>query len=730
MELEHFRQEEETLERQQQENRREESRLLQIYDGLTGTMKMHAFREQAEKIARRNPDKCFSVVYFNILDFKNFNERYGFEQGNRLIIALSDIIREYFPKSLIGRLFGDQFVLFCEKEEVYPAVGYVNNEFRDINLNLEMELKAGIFTLSEENYDVNIACDRAKTAAESIKRQRWLSYRYYDEELSQQLLRKRTIVENIYTAISEKQIEVYYQPVVRNLTGEICGMEALVRWRDPVYGLMVPGEFISVLEEYQLISKLDLHVVRLVCEKLRELKDSGSPMVPVSFNLSRLDFQLCDIFEEIETLARFYRIPREMLHVEITESMLAGDPQKVKTDIQRFHNAGYQVWMDDFGSGYSSLNLLKDFEVDLLKIDMLFLRDFSEKSKKIIASIVDMAKKVGVRTLAEGVETREQLEFLRDIGCEKSQGYYIGKPRSYEETMQKLVQDGYSMEKRELWKYGETLGSVNLLNSDEFYNSSRSAERLKGYEALIPVGIVELYQDKLRILYRNTAFLQIFQRLEELSERHAMESLNERGTELYQNCRSFLKVLRVKRQAESIDLMVRGHLCSIRGKFLGESRDRQAFLVSLQSLASFSNVSDKRARLEETMRNIYDMYEMVMMILPARNRCFFVHQSHEYFRDGHSHAITEVREYFCDRYIHPEDMEEYWEFLDPETMEQRLQMEEQGTLDCFLRIKKQRGEYRWMQMSLKPVMQNKSLQLMLTLRAVVNREIIGFLEKR
>lgn len=729
MEWNESRQQERTAERRHLVDQKAAGRLLQIYDGLTGAMKMHAFREQGERIARRNPERKYAVVYFNILDFKSFNERYSFDRGNSLIIALSDIIRDYFPKALVGRYFGDQFVVFCSREEVYPAVGRIHDEFSEIQLNMKLELKSGIYVLPSEDFDINTACDRAKTAAESIRRQRWLSYRYYDEELNQQLLRKRAIVENIYTAISEEQIEAYYQPVIRTLSGETCGLEALVRWRDPEFGLLSPAEFVPVLEEYQLIHKLDLHVVELVCRQLSALRQAGEQTVPVSFNLSRLDFQLCDIFDEIETLARFYRVPREMLHVELTESILAGDPQKIKADIRRFHDAGYQIWMDDFGSGYSSLNVLKDYDVDLLKIDMLFLRDFSEKSKKIIASIVDMAKKVGVRTLAEGVETKEQLMFLREIGCEKGQGYYIGRPQPYQETMEQLRARTFRLEQREHSRYADDLGYVNLLSADELY-PSRVPQCMgkQNYEATTPIAIIELCDDRISAVFCNHAFEETLCAIDQMRKRQIMEALNEPNAELYHESRSYLKVLRAKRQVESIDVMIRGNLCSIRGKYLSETADRQAFLVSIYNFSD-GRLSDRKLRMAETMQSIYEMYELAGVIFPVRNRCFCIYQSQEYVRDMHSHSTLEMREYFGKKYIHPADLEQYWAFLEPGTMESRLQLSEEGVLDCFLRAGQPGGRYRWMQFCLKPIVKAAGFQLLLTVKCVTNRVIIGLLEK-
>ena len=222
-------------------------------------------------------------------------------------------------------------------------------------------------------------------------------------------------------------------------------MEALVRWIDPEQGFLNPGEFIGALEESKQIHKLDSHVIELVCREMREQLDQGLPVVPVSFNLSRLDFTGCDIFEVVEGILERYKIERDYIRVEITESIMASDSY-IQHEIERFRLVGYEVWMDDFGSGYSSLNTLKDYKFDELKIDMAFLSNFNDVSRTIISSMVRMAKSLGLKTLAEGVETKEQMEFLKSIGCEKVQGYYYGKPQPLKATMEHMETSGIVIE--------------------------------------------------------------------------------------------------------------------------------------------------------------------------------------------------------------------------------------------------------------------------------------------
>lgn len=236
------------------------------------------------------------------------------------------------------------------------------------------------------------------------------------------------VTEHLEEALENHWIQVYYQPVIRTLTGELCGLEALARWVDPQVGFLSPASFIPVLEQARLIHRLDAYVLEEVCRMLRERLDKNLCITPVSFNLSRYDFDSMDVFSVVENTRKKYSLPRDFLHVEITESTLAQNAQNISQALDQLREKGYEIWLDDFGSGYSSLNVLKDYQVDLIKLDMGFLRNFTAKSRSIIASVITMAKDLGVKTLVEGVETKEQADFLAAMGCGRMQGYFLANP--------------------------------------------------------------------------------------------------------------------------------------------------------------------------------------------------------------------------------------------------------------------------------------------------------------
>lgn len=277
------------------------------------------------------------------------------------------------------------------------------------------------------------------------------------------------VIRHLDEAIEKHWLQVYYQPVIRMMTGELCGMEALARWIDPEIGFLSPGSFIPVLEQVRLIHRLDAFVLEEVCRTLRQRLDENLPITPVSFNLSRYDFDMMDVFAFIENTRRKYAVPRDFLHIEITESVLAQDSRVIQQALTHLRQEGYEIWLDDFGSVYSSLNILKDYTVDLIKLDMGFLRSFTEKSRSIISSVIGMAKDLGIKTLAEGVETQEHADFLAAIGYGRQQGYFYGLPRPLAGTLAHIEEERRGIEQRKwaitmtsrAWSSARRIGRVH-----------------------------------------------------------------------------------------------------------------------------------------------------------------------------------------------------------------------------------------------------------------------------
>ena len=410
---------------------------------LTKLPNMIFFRELAPNVVVQNiyENHCTAFVHLDIDNFKAYNARYGFSKGDQLLRYMAASLQHLFSEDLVAHFGQDHFAIVTREDDVEERLSHLSDYLKSYPNGDIIQIKSGIYVISDGELDVSLACDRAKIACDSIKKQFDQSVRFFDEELLYVLEKQKYIVDNIDRAIENDEVKVYYQPVFSTETGKLCGFEALSRWIDSKYGFLSPGEFIEVLEKYRLIHKIDVHTVKRICQDIKRLKDLSIPYVPVSVNLSRLDFELCDIANIIETEIKANDIPRHLLHIEITESVLTENTKDLHEKIEFFQSQGYEVWMDDFGSGYSSLNVLKDYNFDVLKIDMLFLKDFESnpKSKEIVASIIEMARKLEIDTLVEGVETKEQYDYLKSIGCNKVQGYFLGKPRPFDKKLMSFI---------------------------------------------------------------------------------------------------------------------------------------------------------------------------------------------------------------------------------------------------------------------------------------------------
>ena len=433
------------------------------FDSLTGLPNLEYCRMRGEDFTDRirNAGGVPAVVFFDVAGMKLYNNANGFEKGNEFLNLFVLFLRKQFPENLVCRIADDHFTIVADMEKLEEHLNEIRKDVKGTVSKISMDVNIGICKVGDGE-SILEACEKAKIACKVQKKSGDNFIRYYDEDLRKALILQNYIVNHIDEAIKNGYIKVYYQPVVRTITETFCGMEALARWVDPQYGFLNPTHFIGALEESRQIHKLDSYVIQVVCRELREELNRGNPVVPISFNLSRLDFIGCDIFEVVERALAKYRIEREYIRVEITESIMASNAY-VRSEIERFRHAGYEVWMDDFGSGYSSLNTLKDYKFDELKIDMVFLKNFNEASRTIIRSTVRMAKNLGIKTLAEGVETREQMAFLKGIGCEKVQGFYFGKPQPLKDTLDHMASIGMHVENRNSRHVFSRLGKLDYL---------------------------------------------------------------------------------------------------------------------------------------------------------------------------------------------------------------------------------------------------------------------------
>ena len=479
-----------------------------FYDTLTGLPNMSYFLQLADagKEALRKAGRTPGIVFFDLTGMKYFNEKYGLREGDNLLVSFGMILKKYFPNENCGRMGQDHFAVFTEMEGVEEILHEIFEDIKFANEGKTLPVHVGIYSMAFEDVTASSACDRAKIVSDKEKGAYVSKFSYYDENTHAAATHFEYVINNFEKAMEEGWIRPYYQQMVRSVNGLVCDEEALARWIDPVRGLIPPDHFIYVLEDSKLIHKLDLFILDCVLKDLEEVQSKGFQIVPVSINLSKYDFELCDIVEEITKRVTASSIPPEMITIEITESVSSLDGDFVIAQIKRFHDAGFQVWMDDFGSGYSSLNMLQKFDFDLIKFDMKFMREFnmSKKNHIILRELIQMATKLGIDTVVEGVETIEQVKFLREVGCSKMQGYFFARPIPLEEWYAIYgAKVGNKIEDLEENDYYSAVGKTNLVEPLVNKEYNWQADEFFGQ---IPTGVLEYRKDNIYVMRYNRTF--------------------------------------------------------------------------------------------------------------------------------------------------------------------------------------------------------------------------------
>ena len=406
-------------------------------DSVTGLPNINYIHEFAdEKVSKiRACERTAALVYFDVKGLRSYNNQYGYERGDELLRLIADVLKDEYPNALLGRGADDHFILITDltsAETLSAKVESINQKVKTGAYGNTMGIQAGI-CLYDESMVTTSALENARHALKNIGNDLNRTFALYTHEVDDRYWEQQYILESFNNALEHEWIKIYYQAIMRVKTGKAAALEALARWVDPVRGIISPGEFIPVLEKYHLLYKLDLYMVKQFLKEYPERIKVGLPIIPVSINFSAQDFDHADIVGTLNEMFERSGIGKENIIIEITEQDVAAASERFKQQLLDLRANGYRLWLDDFGSGYSSLNMLSQYDVDVLKIDLEFLRhldDHNGANRHIMKATVDVANKMGIRTLAEGMETEEHLKFLREIGCEFAQGFYYYKPES------------------------------------------------------------------------------------------------------------------------------------------------------------------------------------------------------------------------------------------------------------------------------------------------------------
>lgn len=412
----------------------EMQRYIATHDDLTDIYNRERFLERVEELLKREPDVERVIVCIDVKDFKGVNDLFGEETGNRVLKRIAGLMRrDASEDTLYARLEADHFAMCMRKEnfieENYQE--YLDELQKILNSTIyRIHAHVGVYRIIDPSLSATVMCDRAFLAIRRIKDNYQQIVSYYKEDVGQSAQREKVMVGEFDRAIEQGEFQMYLQPQIAVDGYHVLGAEALVRWDHPVRGMISPGEFIPVFEKSGYITRLDRYIWELACRQLRVWKDKGREDLHISVNISPKDFYLINLYDTFTSLVERYNVSPSNLKLEITETAMMEEMVKHLDLLRRLRDYGFQVEIDDFGSGYSSLNTLQDIEVDVLKLDMGFLRKTSheERSRIIMNSVIDMSKHLGLVVVTEGVETIEQVNYLTQAGCDVFQGYYFDKP--------------------------------------------------------------------------------------------------------------------------------------------------------------------------------------------------------------------------------------------------------------------------------------------------------------
>jgi len=502
---------------------------------------------------------------------------------------------------------------------------------------------------------------------------------------------------HFHEAVDSGRIRAYFQPVIRSLTQRIMGVESLARWFKPDGCMLSPAEFIPDLERYDLIHELDMEILRQACVLYDDLRRRGTPISCVSVSFSRLDFARDDLFEKICAVLEAYKVPREAIHLEITESLMLDDAESFERTFRRFKEAGFSVWLDDFGSGYSSLNVLQNYSFNVIKFDMLFLRKLSIRGRNMLASLVGMAKTLGIHTLTEGVETIEQRKFLVDIGCEAQQGFYYARPLPKEDLIGLIDQSPERLETGEDKKYWDEIGRVNFVNPNPLkaYADRRVGQRdyrFSSYDG--SVALVECSKEHTNYIYATEGYKERLRELGFSSVGGLENALANQQTGQFMMLQKVVLDALKSGTVQTVEYAYKDVYYRLSALFIARRQGRAMILMRLNTFEADREVETAREMLNSSSA-LLSTYDLVVMFYPDRKKAKRVYTRNNLPEYDREDSLQKSLQSFCEREIDPVDKERYLRFLDFETLEERIGSSPRRFIQSVFRMRLVKEKTGW-----------------------------------
>lgn len=648
--------------------------------------------EQLQKeLLQQGKKACY--IFLDLENFRFINMQGDISEGAHLLTEVSALIHQTFPDALITRGASIQFAVVTGVPDVRERLIHLHKKALSLRSNNQLDLKAGIFIVSNPQISPITASDYAKAACAHIKKDYQAVYREYDEDLQKHLAIDHYVVTHLEEALKNHDIKVFFQPIIRTLTCKACAAEALARWDDPQYGHLLPSIFIKPLEATQLITKLDLYVAEEVCRLYEDLQLRPDVNLPISINFSRSDFQNCEIRRELDRLRAEYHVPDHALCVEVTERDFCDDVSVLKDQIKDLRDHGYEVWMDDFGSGFSSLSLLKDLDVDLVKFDLRFLVGSAHinRGNFIIGALIAMVKQLGMKTLVEGVETEAQLEYLQSVGCERMQGYLYRRPIPFAQLLDLAIWD--TDETASNCRYYNAVGCCNMVQAMPEPVSHGKDERL--VLPSLPACIVEYQAGKLSLLETNAAFTAREGQLAFRDSAAFNEYMGQAGTFYRRNLLQAIKQCQDTQMGITIEVLSHNEVCTLRIDPIAqnESNGAEAFLIILTGVRT-SAFKDRKAAVQSIMNGIFSLFDSFFALNLTTQTVHRIKVGMSVIDEIERLPLPLFLREWARRHVFSEDWKRFLQFYDLATLVTRINESGCGYLSTFFRVTSSEQENR------------------------------------
>ncbi len=665
------------------------------HDALTALWNRETFNQKAQELLLKNADIPHVLLALNIQRFKVVNELFGTDMGDRVLITLSRGMERLFGDiGVCGRMEADHFMACFPSSELNMEriMHMLDSEMKAQYVDYHIEVLFGVYQVHNVHVAVDQMCDRASMALKTIKGSAVKRYAFYDENMRKNMMEEQGIIEEMNDALEQGQFIPYLQPIYNLNTLTPVSAEVLVRWKHPEKGMISPGTFIPLFERNGFITKLDYSLWEQACAILHRWKVNHMPLVPLSINISRIDLYHPQLCEDLVGLLRKYDLDPSLLKLEITESAYIDDMEVLTAVLRRLRAAGFRILMDDFGSGYSSLNTLKDMPINILKVDMRFLEELedSPRAASILTSVVRMAKWLELPVIAEGVETKAQLDFLYSIGCDDGQGYYFSRPiplADFETLLQNVNPENSHRRS----------SSVQECNLDFLWNPSMDVNLL--FNTMIGgMAIFELREGALEVRRVNDAYYHVMGLTPQQVFRDSQDAFEDVFPDdrepLLEACLSALRSDRV----EYVTIRRKhgdGHMIWLENKIRHLASDSEfpvfLFIVNDVTTQKEYDLTRTLSQYTQLMRNLfYNVYEVN----------FTTNQFSEvYHSDGSPLAPPITLEEASQRYkklYHPDDQELFLKTYDPAYLKASFQhIAPSRALTLEHRKMSPNGSHRW-----------------------------------